>query len=68
MKTDRINNRINTTLGELVATISEVAYEYSHDTKEAYDLARLVLVDILKKASPRGKRVDRQFYGTTQVH
>lgn len=68
MKTNRNHNRITTTLGELVATISEVAYEYSHDTKESYNLARLVLVDILKKASPRSKSVDRHFSGTTQLH
>lgn len=68
MKTNRNNNRINTTLGELVATISEVAYEYSHDTKEAYNLARLVLVHILKKASPRSKSVDRHFSGTKELH
>jgi len=68
MKTHRNDNRIDTTLGELVATISEVAYEYSHDTKEAYNLARLVLVDILKKASPRSKSVDRHFYGTEHQH
>ncbi|MBI2087539.1 MAG: hypothetical protein HYT78_02220 [Deltaproteobacteria bacterium] len=68
MKTDRNDNRIDTTLGELVATISEVAYEYSHDTKEAYNLARLVLVDILKKASPRSKSVDRHFAGSKHLH
>ena len=68
MKTDRNDNRIDTTLGELVATISEVAYEYSHDTKEAYNLARLVLVDILKKASPRSKSVDWRLSGTKHLH
>jgi len=49
VKTNRSDNRINTTLGELIATVSELAFEYSADTREAYDLARLVLVELLKK-------------------
>jgi hypothetical protein len=43
--------RINTTLGELIAAASEVAFEYSDNDKEAYRLARLALVEMLKKAS-----------------
>ena len=42
MKTNRSNNRVETTLGDLVAAISDVAFEYSDDYKEAYDLTRLV--------------------------
>ena len=41
--------RIHTTLGELIATISDVAFEYSADAKEAYEIARLVLVEIFKE-------------------
>jgi hypothetical protein len=48
-------NRINTTLGELIATVSEFAFEYSADTREAYDLARLVLVELLKGLPPEAK-------------
>ena len=51
MKLNRNDHRIDTTLGELIATISDVAFEYSDDTKEAYHLSRLVLVQILKRAS-----------------
>jgi len=43
--------RINTTLGELIAAASEVAFEYSDNDKEAYKLARLALVEILRRAS-----------------
>ena len=43
--------RINTTLGELIAAASEVAFEYSDNDKEAYRLARLALVEMLKIAS-----------------
>ena len=51
--------RIDATLGELMATISDVAFENSHDTREAYDLARLVLVEILKDTSLRSEIVDQ---------
>ena len=51
MKVNRNDHRIDTTLGELIATISDVAFEYSDDRKEAYHLARLVLLEILKDSS-----------------
>ena len=38
MKVNRNDRRINSTLGELIAAISEVAFENSADTKEAYTL------------------------------
>ena len=53
--------RIHTTLGELIATISDVALEYSADTEEAYEIARLVLVRILRSASRTGKVANRRF-------
>jgi len=62
MKLSHNGNRIDTTLGELIATISDVAFEYSADTKEAYQLARLVLVEILKTASRRGEIINRPFF------
>lgn len=68
MKTNRSDNRINTTLGELIATVSEFAFEYSADEKEAYDLARLILVDLLKGASPGSEIIDRHFPGTMLLH
>ena len=68
MKTNRSDNRINTTLGELIATVSEFAFDYSADEKEAYDLARLVLVDLLKGASPGSEIIDRHFPETMLLH
>jgi hypothetical protein len=59
MKVNRNDRRIDTTLGELIATISDVAFEYSDDKKEAYNLARQVLVEILKNASLRDKIINR---------
>jgi hypothetical protein len=44
-------NRIDTTLGELIAAASEVAFEYSENDKDAYRLARLALIELLKKAT-----------------
>ncbi|HXV83660.1 MAG TPA: hypothetical protein VEG60_27705 [Candidatus Binatia bacterium] len=44
--------RIDTTLGELIAAASEVAFEYSNNDQEAYRLARLALIEMLKKVSP----------------
>jgi hypothetical protein len=68
MKVNRNDHRIDTTLGELIATISDVAFEYSDDRKEAYDLARRVLVQILKGASLRSEIVDRQSPATKYPH
>ena len=61
MRTNRIDNRINTTLKELIATVSECAFEYAADSKEAYALARLVLVELLKGASPKSVIIERNF-------
>jgi hypothetical protein len=44
-------SRIDTTLGELIAAASEVAFEYSDNAEEAYAMARLALIEILKQAS-----------------
>ena len=42
---------IETTLGDLIAAASEVAFEYSNNDVEAYNLAQLALVEILKKTA-----------------
>ena len=43
--------KLETTLGELIAAASEVAFEYSNNDVEAYQLARLALVEILRQTS-----------------
>ncbi len=68
MKVNRNNRRINTTLGELIATISEVAFENSAGTKEVYTLTGLVLVEILKRASFSSAIVDRHFSSSKYLH
>jgi len=64
MELSHNGNRIDTSLGELIAAISDVAFEYAADTKEAYRLAHLVLVEILKGASLRPAIVDWRFSRT----
>lgn len=51
MTGNRTNHRTDNNLKELVATISDVAFEYATDTEEAYEIACLVLLRILKDAS-----------------
>jgi hypothetical protein len=51
---------LNTTLGELIAAASEVAFEYSDNDKDAYRLARLALIEILKR-SPNPMVLDEDF-------
>lgn len=61
MKSNHNGNRVDTALEEIIATISDVAFENSNDTKEAYDIARLVLVAILKGRIRRSEIVDPHF-------
>ncbi|MGH7769092.1 MAG: hypothetical protein ACREQP_16725 [Candidatus Binatia bacterium] len=49
MKARNHGTRIDTTLGELIAAASEVAFEHSQNAEEAYKLTSLVLVEMLKK-------------------
>ena len=64
MRTNRSDKRINTTLGELIAAVSESAFEYAANTREAYDLAHLVLVELLKGASPKSEIIEGNFRPT----
>jgi len=47
------NYRLETTLGDLIAAASEVAFEYSENDKDAYSLAQLALIEILRKTTHR---------------
>ena len=47
------SHRLETTLGDLIAAASEVAFEYSENDKEAYSLAQLALVEMLRKTTHR---------------
>jgi hypothetical protein len=56
----QIPKKLDTTLGELIAAASEVAFEYSQSDEEAYKLARLALVELLKRSS-RSVTLDEEF-------
>ena len=43
--------KLDTTLGQLIAAAGEVAFEFSDNDKEAYNLAQLALIEILRKTS-----------------
>ena len=45
-------NRLETTLGDLIAAASEVAFEYSENEQDAYLLAQIALVEMLRKTAP----------------
>jgi len=44
-------NRLETTLGDLIAAASEVAFEYSDNERDAYLLAQIALVEMLRKTA-----------------
>jgi hypothetical protein len=51
-KMEKTNTRkIDTTLGELIAAASEVAFEYSENDRDAYILAQLALIEMLRKTT-----------------
>jgi hypothetical protein len=43
--------KIETTLGDLIAAASEVAFEYSSNDIEAYKMAQAALIEILRNTS-----------------
>jgi hypothetical protein len=52
---EKTTRKLDTTLGELIAAASEVAFEYSDNDRDAYKLAQAALVEILRKASHSGE-------------
>ena len=57
--------RGGTTLRELVAEIGGVTFEYASSTEEAYEIACLVLLRILKDRSQNGENAAQRFSTTT---
>ncbi len=45
------SKKIDTPLGDLIAAAGEVAFEFSNNDKEAYKMARLALVELLRRVS-----------------
>ncbi|HEY2988430.1 MAG TPA: hypothetical protein VGL11_11935 [Candidatus Binatia bacterium] len=48
MKHYHYQNRIDTTLGDLIEAVSEVVFEYCKNNQEAYTVTSLVLAEILR--------------------
>ena len=46
-----INRRIDTSLGDLIAAASQIAFECSNNDKDAYNLAQLALLEMIKNSS-----------------
>jgi hypothetical protein len=57
---ERDAKRTDTTLGELIAAASEVAFEYSDNDRDAYRLARLALIELIRNSS-QAINFDKQF-------
>ena len=55
---EKSTKKLDTTLGELIAAASEVAFEYSDNDRDAYKLAQAALIEILRKASHPGELDD----------
>lgn len=53
MRDNHEAERVNTTLGDLVAALSDAAFELYEDEKGSYLLASLALEEILKRAPVR---------------
>ena len=48
---EKPNRKLNTPLGELIAAAGQVAFECSDNDKDAYILAQLALIEMIKKTS-----------------
>lgn len=68
MKIIRHDKGTNVTLRDLLAIASDLAFEYSGDTKDAYNLTRQAFVEFLREASPGCMTMDRSFPGTKYLH
>jgi hypothetical protein len=68
MTINRDDKRTDVTWRELLATASDLAFEYSGDTQDAYKLTRQAFVEILRDAFPRNSSIHRHFPGTKYLH
>jgi hypothetical protein len=68
MKINRHDTSSGPTLRELLATASDLAFEYSSGTQDAYKLTRQAFVEILRDAFHKRHSIDRHFPGTKYLH
>lgn len=55
------------TLGELIVTVTEAALEVTQDRDQAYKIASLVLVELLRSAAPGAAAHLLAAYGDTPI-
>jgi hypothetical protein len=68
MKINRHDKETDATLRDLLATASGLAFKYSGNTKDAYNLTRQAFVEILRDASHKRHSIGRHFPGTKYLH
>jgi hypothetical protein len=56
--------KLDTTLSDLIAAAGEVAFEHSDNDREAYNLARFALIEIIKN-SAHAFDLDKDFEAAT---
>ncbi len=64
-------NRLETTLGDLIAAASDVAFEHSDNEQDAYLLAQIALIEMLRKTAPTldlNQRFDMLSSPSQRVH
>jgi hypothetical protein len=60
MRSDSKTQTFNTTVGDLIVFMTDVALEMSNDDKEAYFLTALALDDLLNQAKSGNTRSERR--------
>ena len=65
---EKRKKKLDTTLGELIAAASEVAFEYSDNDRDAYKLAQAALIELLRKASHPGELDDFAIDSPTKTY
>ena len=58
------NRKVDSTFSELIAAAGKMAFEYSDNDREAYELARFALVEIIKKTA-HPLDLDKEFESLT---
>lgn len=68
MEINRNDKRVDTPFKELLAIASDLAFEHSADTQDAYNLTRQAFVHILRDSFPGSRSICRYLPGTKYLH
>jgi len=55
------------TIGDLIVAVTEAAFEATHDEDEAYEIASLVIADLLQSSAPAAAEHLRAAYSDIAV-